>query len=153
MLVRSICLLCWKLVRSQTPGVYTDPFTRICHTRLSGEYPLCCLTLGAAVWQEGPRSACWLPDTHRHSKHTGRVPQQLQQQHGDNAARRHRGHRSHRTPLNKTRVPLWRSNFYLTSITQIQQWQDWTAPSTPTNTAAASPELPGSGPCPQPAAA
>lgn len=33
-LVRSICLLRWKLMRSQPPGVYMDPFTRACHTRL-----------------------------------------------------------------------------------------------------------------------
>lgn len=67
MLVRSICLLCWKLMRSQTPGVYIDPFTRLCHSWLFCEYQACCLRLGIAVWQEGPWSACWLPQTHRHT--------------------------------------------------------------------------------------
>lgn len=75
MLVRSICLLCWKLMRSQIPGVYIDPFTRLCLTRFFCEYQPCCLLLGIPVWQEGLWSA-------------EQVPHQLQQQHWDNPDRR-----------------------------------------------------------------
>lgn len=45
MLVRSICLLCWKLMRSQTPGVSTDPSRRLCATRLF------CTNPGASCWE------------------------------------------------------------------------------------------------------
>lgn len=103
---------------------FTEMLLQDCHTRLFCEYPSCCtpccLRLGIPVWQEGPRSACWLPETHRHSKHTVQVPHQLQQQHWESAAPRYGGHCSNRTSLIKTRVHLWRSNFYLTSITKTQ---------------------------------
>lgn len=71
---------------------FTEMLLQDCHTRLFCEYPSCCtpccLRLGIPVWQEGPRSACWLPETHRHSKHTVQVPHQLQQQHWESAAPR-----------------------------------------------------------------
>lgn len=56
MLVRSSCLLCWKLMRSQTPRVYIDP-SQDCNTRLFCEYQCCCLRLGIPVWHEGSRCA------------------------------------------------------------------------------------------------
>lgn len=71
---------------------FTEMLLQDCHTRLFCEYPSCCtpccLRLGIPVWQQGPRSACWLPETHRHSKHTVQVPHQLQQQHWESAAPR-----------------------------------------------------------------
>lgn len=118
MLVRRICLLCWKLMRRRTPGVYTDPFTRLCHTRLFHEYQPCCVTLAIPVWQETDPDLPAGCHRHRHSKHTGQAPHQLQQQHWDNAASR--AHSSDRTSLTKTRAHLWWNNFYLTSITKMQ---------------------------------
>lgn len=149
MLIRSICLLCWKLMRSQIPGVYIDPFTRLCHTRLFCEYQPCCLPLGIPVWQEGPRSACWLPETRRHCRHTGQVPHRLQQ-HWDHPNKEV-------TPVTE---PLLAGQGHTCEETistsllspKYKLWHDWTAPSTPTNIPAALSEVAGSGPCPQQAA-
>lgn len=55
MLVRNACLLCWKLMRSQTPRVYTDP-SQDCNTNYSVS-----TNAAASGWEscvtQGPRGA------------------------------------------------------------------------------------------------
>lgn len=114
MLVRSTCLLCWKLMRSQTPGAYIDSFTRLQHQVIRGVPRLlpqagnCCVTGGTPICQRHTGT----PNT------PGKCPSAAAE-HWENAASR-QGHSSHRISLTKTRVLLWRNNFYLTSITKIQ---------------------------------